>query len=109
MPYSPEDSAGKGTNLNRNIPRERFFFGCLLVALILGIFFVKLWMMSVERQFAENLEGRWVDVNADQRLINLLWNHEDRLRQTEHISWAVWDHHAPCHEWPTRREIANGK
>ena len=91
--------------MNKSKRGERFLFGCLLVALIVGVFFVKRWMMSVEQRLAEGQDFHWITLNNDQRLINLLWGHENRLGRIEHTAWAVWDHHAPCDGWPTRKEI----
>ncbi len=105
----PGRSGGKakGTDaVNRAKPCERFLFGCLLVALIVGVFFVKFWMMSVEKRLADGRAFHWTTVNNDHRLINLQWGHENRLRRVERTAWAVWDHHAPCDGWPTQQEIA---
>lgn len=88
---------------------ERFLFGCLLVALMVGIVATKLWVMDVEQRLADSQEFHWISVNDDQRLSNLLWGHENRMRRVEHTAWAVWDHHAPCDGWPTQREIARGE
>ncbi len=95
--------------MNRNRSRERLLFTCLLVALIVGIVVTKLWVMGVEQRLADSQEFHWISVNNDQRLINLLWGHESRLRKAEHTAWAVWDNHAPCNGWPTQREIARGE
>ena len=94
--------------LNRNKPRERFLFTCLLVALMVGIVFVKFWMVSVERRFVQVEQIFWVNVETDQGRTNVLRIHERRLRVVEHTAWAVWDHHAPCDGWPTQQQIARG-
>lgn len=95
--------------MNRNKPRERFYFACLLVALIVGVFALKVWVMSVEERLAENLAIRRDAVGDNKSYTNMLTMHENRLRQVEHIAWAVWDHHAPRDGWPTQQEIARGE
>ena len=95
--------------LNRNKPRERFMFGCLLVALIIGIIGLKLRVMSIEERLAESLAIHWVGVDTDHSQTNVLYNHENRLRRVEYGSQAVWDHHAPCDGWPTTQQIARGE
>ena len=94
--------------MNRH-PRERFFFGCLLVALMVGIISVKLWVMSVEERLAESLGTHWIGVDTDKSQTNVLYNHENRLRRVEYGSQAVWDHHAPCDGFPTTQQIARGE
>ncbi len=84
-------------------------FGCLLVALSIGIFLTKLWVMSVEERLVENRENHWTGVNTDNRQTNVMWSHENRLRRVERTAWAVWDHHAPCDGWPTQQQIARGE
>ena len=91
--------------MNRHFSSERFLTGCLLVALMVGIFALKVWVVSVEERLAESLATQF---DTDKRQNNFLWLHEERLRVTEHISWAVWDHHAPCDGWPTQQQIAEG-
>ena len=83
-------------------------FGCLLVALMVGIVFVKFWMVSVEERLDKNAADHRISVGTDKNQANALRGHERRLRETEHISWAVWDHHAPCDGWPTQQQIAEG-
>ncbi len=95
--------------MNRNKPRERFKFGCLLVALMVGIVFVKFWMVSVEERLAENIVIRRANLGDDKTQTNVLYNHENRLRRVERTAWAVWDHHAPCDGWPTQQQIAQGE
>ncbi len=86
---------------------ERFLFGCLLVALMVGIISVKLWVMSVEQRLAENLQIHSHIVGDDKSRTNVLYNHENRLLRIERTAWAVWDHHAPCDGWPTQQQIAD--
>ena len=81
-------------------------FGCLLVALMVGIVFVKFWMVSVEERLAESLAIHWDSVGTDKSQTNVLYNHENRLRRVEYGSQAIWDHHAPCDGWPTQQQIA---
>jgi len=88
-------------------PSERFLFGCLLVALIIGIVAVKVWVMSVEERLAVNLAIHQTGVDTDKSQTNVLYNHENRLRRVEHSSQAVWD--APCDGWPTQQQIARGE
>ena len=88
---------------------ERVLFGCLLVALIIGIFSIKLWVVSVEERLAENLAIHWTGVDTDKSQINVLYNHENRIRRVEYNAIAVWDHHAPCDGWPTTQQIARGR
>jgi len=95
--------------MNRYKPRERFMLGCLLVALMVGIVFVKFWMVSVEERLAENIVIRRANLGDDKTQTNLLYNHENRLRRVERTAWAVWDHHAPYDGWPTQQQIARGE
>ena len=88
---------------------ERFLAGCLLVALMVGIVFVKFWVVSVEERLDENLAFDWIIVHIENGQMNVLTSHEDRLRRVEHTAWAVWDHHAPCDGWPTQQQIARGE
>ncbi|KKL73871.1 hypothetical protein LCGC14_2070580 [marine sediment metagenome] len=94
--------------LNRFKPSERFLFGCLLVALMVGIVFVKFWMVSVEERLAESLAIHWDSVGTDKSQTNVLYNHELRIRKAERTAWATWDHHAPCDGWPSQQQIAEG-
>ena len=100
-----KDISSQTNPMNRHFSSERFLLGCLLVALMVGIVFVKFWIVSVEERLAESLATQF---DTDKRQNNFLWLHEERLRVTEHISWAVWDHHAPCDGWPTQQQIAEG-
>ncbi len=95
--------------MSRSKPRERFMFGCLLVALMVGIVFVKFWMVSVEERLAESLATHWIGVDTDKSQNNVLMSHEFRLLLAERTAWAVWDHHAPCDGWPMAQQIAKGK
>lgn len=95
--------------MNHHFSSERFLAGCLLVALMVGIVFVKFWMVSVEERLAESLAIHWVGVDTDKSQTNVLYNHENRLRRVEYGSQAVWDHHAPCDGWPTQNQIARGE
>ncbi len=94
--------------MNRHFSSERFLAGCLLVALMVGIVFVKFWMVSVEERLAESLATHWIGVDTDKSQTNVLYNHENRLRRVEYNSRAVWDHHAPFDGWPTQQQIAEG-
>ena len=89
--------------MSRNKPRERFMFGCLLVALMVGIVFVKFWMVSVEERLAESLAIHWDSVGTDRSQTNILEIHERRLRKVEQTSWVVWD------GWPAQQQIARGE
>ena len=80
--------------MNRHNPRERFMFGCLLVALMVGIVFVKFWMVSVEERLAVNLAIHQTGVDTDKSQTNVLYNHERRMRLVERTAWANWDNHA---------------
>ncbi len=91
---------------SRNKPGERFLFVCLLVALSVGVFALKVWVMTVELRLADNLVIRQDSLGDDKGRTNMLTMHERRLREIEHIAWAVWDHHAPCDGWPTQQQIA---
>ena len=95
--------------LNRFKPSERFLAGCLLVALMVGIVFVKFWMVSVEERLDKNVADHRISVGTDKSQASALQGHERRIQETEHISWAVWDHHAPCDGWPTTQQIARGE
>ena len=95
--------------MNRHKPRERFFFGCLLVALMAGIITVKFWMVSVEERLAESLAIHWIGIGTDKSQTNILKIYERRMRRVERTAWAVWDHHAPCDGWPTQQQIARGE
>ena len=95
--------------MNRNKPRERLLFTCLLVALMVGIVFVKFWMVSVEERLAENQAIHRMNLNDDKTQTNVLYNHERRMRRVERTAWATWDHHAPCDGWPTQQQIARGR
>ncbi len=95
--------------MNRNKHRERFLFGCLLVALIVGLIGVNFWILSVEERLAENQSTDRMNVNDDKTQTNVLYNHERRMRRVERTAWVVWDHHAPCDGWPTQQEIARGR
>ena len=95
--------------LNRHFSSERFLAGCLLVALMVGIVFVKFWMVSVERRFVQVEQIFWVNVETDQGHTNVLRIHERRLRAVERTAWAIWDHHAPCDGWPSQQQIARGR
>lgn len=94
--------------MTRSKPHERFLFGCLLVALMVGIISVKFWIWSVEERLADNIAFHWDIVGDDKSRTNVLTIHENRLRRVEHTAWAVWDHHAPCDGWPTQQQIARG-
>lgn len=87
----------------RDKRRERFMFGCLLVALSIGIFATKLWVMSVEERLADNLAIHWDSVGTDRSQTNILEIHERRLRKVEQTSWVVWD------GWPAQQQIARGE
>lgn len=89
--------------MNRNKPRERFLFTCLLVAFIIGIVAVKLWIVSVEERLAVNIELHRMSVGTDNSQTNVLEIHERRLRKVEHTSWVVRD------GWPTQQQIAQGE
>ncbi|KKK74938.1 hypothetical protein LCGC14_2878750 [marine sediment metagenome] len=95
--------------MSRSTPRERFMFGCLLVALSIGIFATKVWVMGVEKRLDKSTANYWISVRTDKKQNNVLDSHERRIRETEHISWAVWDHHAPCDGFPTQQQIARGR
>jgi len=84
-------------------PSERFLFGLLLVALMVGIISVKLWMVSVEERLAVNIELHRMSVGTDNSQTNVLEIHERRLRKVERSSWVVWD------GWPTQHQIAQGE
>ena len=75
----------------RNKPRERFLFGCLLVAIMIGTIAIKSWIMTVEQRLADNLQIHWDGVGTDHSQINVLEIHEFRLRKLELTSWALWD------------------
>lgn len=81
---------------------ERFLAGCLLMALMVGIFALKVWVVSVEERLADNLAIHWDSVGTDHSQTNILEIHERRLRKVEHASWVVWD------GWPTEQQIAEG-
>ena len=91
------------TTVNRHKPSERFMFGCLLVALMVGIFALKFWMVSVEERLADNLAIHWDSVGTDRSQTNILEIHERRLRKVEQTSWVVWD------GWPSQQQIARSK
>lgn len=95
--------------MNRHFSSERFLVGCLLVALMVGIFALKVWVVSVEERLAENIVIRRANLGDDKSQSNVLYNHENRLRVVERTAWAVWDHHAPCDGWPTTQQIAQGE
>ena len=95
--------------MGRSKPRERLLFTCLLVALMVGIVFVKFWMVSVEERLAESLATHWIGVDTDRNQTNVLYSHENRLRRAEHSAIAIWNHHAPCDGWPTQQQIARGR
>jgi hypothetical protein len=78
-------------------------FGCLLVVLMVGIVFVKFWVVSVEERLADNLAIQWDSVGTDRSQTNILEIHERRLRKVEHSSWVVWD------GWATTQQIAKGE
>ena len=84
-------------------------FGCLLVALIIGIVAVKFWIMSVEERLAATQEILWLGVETDNSQTSVLRSHEHRLLLVERTAWATWDHHAPCDGWPTQQQIARGR
>jgi len=92
--------------MNRNKARERFMFGCLLVALIIGIVSVKLRVMSIEERLAENLAIHWDSVGTDKSQTNVLVNHERRLRRMEYNAIAFQDYQRVCDGWPTQQQIA---
>lgn len=81
---------------------ERFLFGCLLVAIIIGTFDFIFWRLSIEQRLADNLQIHWHIVGDDKSRTNMLAIHERRLRVVEHISWAAWDHHALGDGWRTQ-------
>ncbi len=95
--------------MNRNKPRERLLFACLLVAFIIGIVAVKLWVVSVEERLALNLAVHWNTMQIDQAQNDVLKTITFRLLKVEHTAWATWDHHAPCDGWPTQQQIAQGE
>ena len=96
--------------MNRHFSSERFLTGCLLVALMVGIVFVKFWMVSVEERLAESLTMQRDNLGDDKTQTNVLYNHENRLRRVERTAWAVWDHHAPRDGWTTtRQKLARGE
>jgi len=73
------------------------------VALMVGIVFVKFWMVSVEERLADNLAIHWDSVGTDHSQTNILEIHERRLRKVEQTSWVVWD------GWPSQQQIARSK
>ena len=84
-------------------------FGCLLVALMLGILALKGWMVSVEKHLAESLAIHRIGIATDKSQTYILTSHERRIRVVERTAWAVWDHHAPCDGWPTQQQIVQGE
>lgn len=94
--------------MSRHFSSERFLAGCLLVTLMVGIFALKFWVVSVEERLAENLTLHRMSVGTDNSQTNVLNIHEGRLRTVERTAWVVWDHHAPCDGWPTQQQIAQG-
>ena len=116
LPRLQKGSGGKahapadvGETMNRHKPRERLLFGCLLVALMVGVVAVKFWVVSVEERLAAKQAIQQINLNDDKTQTNVLYNHERRMRVVEHTAWAVWDHHAPCDGWPTQQQIAQGE
>ena len=95
--------------MNRNKPRERLLFTCLLVALIIGIITVKIWVVSVEHRLDATVEILSIGVDTDKSQTNVLMNHERRMRRGERTALATWDHHAPYDGWPTQQQIARGR
>jgi hypothetical protein len=73
---------------------------------MVGIVAVKFWVWTVEERLDKNVADYQISVGADKSQASALEGHERRIQETEHISWAVWDHHAPCDGWPTQQEIA---
>jgi hypothetical protein len=90
-------------------PRERFMFGCLLVALMVGIVAVKFWVVSVEERLAVNLAIHQTSVGTDRSQTNVLYNHENRLRRVEYNDIAFQDYQRFCEGWPTQQQIAQGE
>ena len=95
--------------LNRFKPSERFLFGCLLVALMVGIVFVKFWMVSVEERLAESLATHWIGVDTDKSQTSVLYNHENRLRRVEYNDIAIQEYREMFDGWPTQQQIARGR
>ena len=83
-------------------------FGCLLVALIIGIFATKVWVMSVEERLAENLAIHWDSVGTDHSQTNVLYNHENRLRRVEHNDMAIQEYREMFDGCPRQQQIAKG-
>ncbi len=92
----------------RSKPRERLLFGCLLLALIIGIVAVKLWVVTVEERLAENLAIHQTGVDTDKSQTNVLYNHERRMRRVEYNAIAIRDYQEFCVDWPTQ-QIARGE
>ena len=82
--------------MSRNRPRERFLFGCLLVAIMVGTIALKAWVISVEQRLADNLEIHWDGVGTDHSQTSVLENHERRLRSVERATWSLWDRQVLC-------------
>ncbi len=94
--------------MNRCCSSERFLAGCLLVALMVGIVFVKFWMVSVEERLAESLATHWIGVDTDKSQTNVLYNHENRLRRVEHNDMAIQEYREMFDGCPRQQQIAKG-
>ena len=95
--------------MNRCCSSERFLTGCLLVALMVGIVFVKFWMVSVEERLAESLATHWIGVDTDKSQTNVLYNHENRLRRVEYNVIAIQEYRKLFGGWATQQQIARGE
>lgn len=82
--------------MNGSKPHERFLFGCLLVAVMLGTIALKIWVVSVEQRLADNLEIHWDGVGTDDSQTITLQIHEKRLRRVERATWSLWDRRLVC-------------
>ncbi len=95
--------------MNRHFSSERFLAGCLLVALMVGIFFVKVWMVSVEKRLDRSVADYRISVGTDKSQASALEGHERRIREAQHSCWAVWDYLELNDGWPTSQQIARGE
>lgn len=82
--------------MNRDKFWERFLFGCLLVAIIIGTFDFIFWRLSVEQRLADNLQIHWDRVETDHSQTNVLENHERRLRSVQRATWTLRDRRLLC-------------
>ncbi len=78
-------------SMNRDKFWERFLFGCLLIAMIIGMFDFILWRLSIEQRLADNLEIHWDGVGTDHSQTSVIENHERRLRSVKRAAWSLWD------------------